>query len=52
MNKHEFLEELRKELEKRNVSDTEDIISEYEDHFAFKAERKKRLPKNFLPPKK
>lgn len=38
MNKHEFLEELKKELEKRNVSDTEDIISEYEDHFAFKAE--------------
>lgn len=38
MNKYEFLEELKKELEKHNVSDTEDIISEYEDHFAFKAE--------------
>lgn len=38
MNKNQYLEELRKELKANNVSDIEDIISEYEQHFAFKLE--------------
>ena len=38
MNKNQYLEELRKELMANNVTDIEDIISEYEQHFAFKQE--------------
>lgn len=36
MTKHEFLSKLADALRKHNVSDTTDIISEYEQHFAFK----------------
>lgn len=36
MTKHEFLDKLADALKKYNVSDTTDIISEYEQHFAFK----------------
>lgn len=36
MTKIEYLELLKKELEQRNISDTDEIVSEYEQHFAFK----------------
>lgn len=36
MNRTEFLEKLETELNHKNVSDTADIIEEYEQHFAFK----------------
>jgi len=36
MTKHEYLEQLKKELIKNNVPDWEEILSEYEAHFAFK----------------
>lgn len=36
MTKTEFLTELARELEKRNVVDAADIMEEYEQHFAFK----------------
>ena len=36
MTKNEYLTQLRDQLKKNNVADTEDIISEYEQHFAFK----------------
>lgn len=36
MTKAEFLTELARELEKRNVADAADIMEEYEQHFAFK----------------
>ena len=36
MTKNEYLSELRSELKKNNVIDMEDIVSEYEQHFAFK----------------
>ena len=36
MTKNEFLTQLMNELNKNDVADTADIISEYEQHFAFK----------------
>lgn len=36
MKKNEFLDNLKIELKKNNVSDMEEILSEYEQHFAFK----------------
>lgn len=36
MMKTEFLDTLEKELKRRHVSDTAEILSEYEQHFAFK----------------
>lgn len=36
MTKSEFLEKLKTELNRKNVTDTTDIIEEYEQHFAFK----------------
>ena len=36
MTRNEFLTKLANELKKNNVTDTDDIISEYEQHFAFK----------------
>ena len=36
MKKNEFLSKLADELKKKNTNDTDDIISEYEQHFAFK----------------
>lgn len=36
MNKNEFLTRLNGELKKNNVTDAEDIVNEYEQHFAFK----------------
>ncbi|MEA4833033.1 hypothetical protein SDC9_134080 [bioreactor metagenome] len=36
MKKNEFLNMLMSELKKNNVAETDDIISEYEQHFAFK----------------
>lgn len=36
MTKHEFLNQLTDALKKYNVSDATDVISEYEQHFAFK----------------
>lgn len=36
MNKNEFLTRLNTELKKNNVADAEDIVNEYEQHFAFK----------------
>lgn len=38
MTKNEFLEELKKELKLNSVADIDEIISEYEEHFAFKVE--------------
>ncbi|HHY82781.1 MAG TPA: DUF1700 domain-containing protein [Clostridiales bacterium] len=36
MTKNEFLSKLADELKKKNIADADDIISEYEQHFAFK----------------
>ncbi|PKM73302.1 MAG: hypothetical protein CVU91_05075 [Firmicutes bacterium HGW-Firmicutes-16] len=36
MTKNEYLDKLRAELKKNNVADMGDIVSEYEQHFAFK----------------
>ncbi|NCB73632.1 MAG: DUF1700 domain-containing protein [Clostridia bacterium] len=36
MKKNEFLAQLKNELKKNNAAETEDIILEYEQHFAFK----------------
>ena len=36
MTKTEYLDQLRQELKKNNVADMDDILSEYEQHFAFK----------------
>jgi len=36
MTKNEFLLQLKNELKKNNISDLDDILSEYEQHFAFK----------------
>lgn len=36
MNKTEFIERLEKALRQRGADDTEDILAEYEQHFAFK----------------
>lgn len=36
MTKNEFLSKLADELKKNNVTDADDILSEYEQHFAFK----------------
>lgn len=36
MTKSEFLIQLKNELEKNNVSDSDDILNEYEQHFVFK----------------
>lgn len=36
MTKHEFMMRLTNELHKRNVTDSADVIEEYEQHFAFK----------------
>lgn len=36
MTKQQFIEKLETELKRNNVSDTSDIIEEYEQHFAFK----------------
>ncbi len=38
MTKNEFLDELRKELKINNITEIDDIISDYEEHFAFKLE--------------
>lgn len=38
MTKEQYLEELRRELVKRGVSGIDEIVAEYEEHFAFKAE--------------
>lgn len=36
MTKHEFMTQFAAQLHKKNVSDTADVIEEYEQHFAFK----------------
>ena len=36
MTKNEFLSKLADELKKNNISDSDDIVNEYEQHFAFK----------------
>jgi uncharacterized membrane protein len=36
MTRSEFLSKLAEELKKNNITDTDDIMSEYEQHFAFK----------------
>ena len=36
MTKNEFLVSLQNELRKRHIPDWEDVVSEYEQHFAFK----------------
>ncbi len=36
MTKNEYLDQLRVELKKNNVTDMQDILTEYEQHFAFK----------------
>jgi len=36
MTRNEFLQKLADELRKNNITDIEEIISEYEQHFAFK----------------
>ncbi len=36
MNKKEFIDKLAKKLEDNRVSDIDDIVSEYEEHFAYK----------------
>lgn len=36
MTKNEFLDQLKTELKKNNVADSNDILTEYEQHFAFK----------------
>lgn len=36
MTKNEFLESLEKELRHKNAPEIEDILDEYEQHFAFK----------------
>lgn len=36
MTKNEYLLQLKNELRKNNISDTDDILGEYEQHFAFK----------------
>lgn len=41
MTKENFLEQLRKELKLNNVSDIDEIIADYEEHFEFKAEEGK-----------
>jgi len=41
MNKNEFINELKAELIKNKISDIEDIIEEYEEHFAFKIDEGK-----------
>jgi len=38
MNKKEYLDELKKELKLNNISEIDDILSEYEEHFKFKLE--------------
>ncbi len=41
MTKENFLEQLRKELKLKNVSDIDEIIADYEEHFEFKVEEGK-----------
>lgn len=41
MNKKDFFKELKKELEIRNVSEIEDILSDFEEHFEYKLEEGK-----------
>ena len=41
MTKQKFLEQLKKELTARNVSDADEIIADYEEHFRFKTEEGK-----------
>ena len=36
MTKNEYLDKLKAELKKNNIADMDDIVSEYEQHFAFK----------------
>ena len=36
MTKSEFLLQLKNELKKNNISDLDDVLNEYEQHFAFK----------------
>ena len=36
MTKNEFLVSLQNELQKRHIPDWEDVVSEYEQHFALK----------------
>ena len=36
MNRNEYLSRLKTELKRNNVGESEDIIEEYEQHFAFK----------------
>lgn len=36
MTKNEFLTQLESELRRRKIADADDIVSEYEQHFAFK----------------
>ena len=53
MNKKEFLDELRKELKKNNVSDIEEIIEEYDNHFNYKLEEgrtEEEIAKKLSPP--
>lgn len=41
MNKNEFIRELRKQLEKENISDIDEIINDFEEHFEFRMEEGK-----------
>ena len=41
MTENQFIEELKRELKRRNVSDIDDIISEYVQHFEYKKQEGK-----------
>ena len=40
MTKNEFLASFQNELQKRHIPDWEDVVSEYEQHFALKQARR------------
>ena len=40
MTKNEFLTSFQNELQKRHIPDWEDVVSEYEQHFALKQARR------------
>ena len=53
MTKNEYLEELRKELKNNNISEIDDIIADYNEHFTFKMEEgfteEEIVKKTFFP---
>jgi len=54
MTKQEYLNQLKNELVKQGVADAEDVVTEYEQHFAFKLADgfggRRRLKKSWAPP--